>query len=200
MDAELRLSAPVSPHVKMKHMASTQLSLYDTKPLGSQNFETKLTTGCPLERDPPFLGHTQTKKYHFCLANAEFMLNEVNNEHLPEILRERRRFYREIDREQDFWIVPNPAFLDAMPEVAKKVRQPCVAVVTTDKVWNDFIKLRMDRVYKGCVEGSAEECLASSSLIAKDAFAAPDPKTWTAPYSKYAAGWWEAFYFGNEKK
>lgn len=30
--------------------------------------------------------------------------------------------------------MPNPAFLDAMPEVAKKIRQPCAAVVTTDKV------------------------------------------------------------------
>lgn len=45
------------------------------------------------------------------------MLNEPNNEHFPEILRERRRFYRETEKDQDFWIVPNPAFLDAMPEV-----------------------------------------------------------------------------------
>jgi hypothetical protein len=42
------------------------------------------------------------------------------------------------------------------PSVAKKVRQPCVAVVTTSKVWNDFIKLRMDRVYKvgGCTSSN----------------------------------------------
>lgn len=61
----------------------------------------------------------QTKKFYFCLANAEFMLNEPNNEHFPEILRERRRFYRETEKDQDFWIVPNPAFLDAMPEVGE---------------------------------------------------------------------------------
>ena len=94
--------------------------------------------------------------------------------------------------------MPNPSFLDAMPDVAKKIRQPCVAVVTTDKVWNDFVKLRLDRVYKGAIEGNAEECLASKSLIAADAFAAPDPAKWTAPYNKYAPGWWEAFYPGNE--
>ena len=139
-----------------------------------------------------------TKKFYFCIANADFMLNDENNEHFPEVLRERRRFYRETSKEQDFWVVPNPSFLDAMPDVAKKVRQPCVAVVTTDKVWNDFIKLRLDRVYKGAIEGNAEECLASKSLIAADAFAAPDPAKWTAPYNKYAPGWWEAFYPGNE--
>jgi|TARA_B110000977_G_scaffold38255_1_gene51433 hypothetical protein len=126
------------------------------------------------------------------------MLNDENNEHLPEVLRERRRFYREIAREQDFWVVPNPAFLDAMPDVAKKVKQPCVAVVTTDKVWNDFIKLRMDRVYKGALTGDASEVLASKTLIKADHFKPPDPSKWTAPYAKYAPGWWEAFYPGNE--
>ena len=140
----------------------------------------------------------QTKKFYFCVANADFMLNDENNEHFPEVLRERRRFYRETSKEQDFWVVPNPSFLDAMPDVAKKIRQPCVAVVTTDKVWNDFVKLRLDRVYKGAIEGNAEECLASKSLIAADAFVAPDPAKWTAPYNKYAPGWWEAFYPGNE--
>ena len=100
------------------------------------------------------------------MANAEYMLHDENNEHFPEVLRERRRFYRETSKEQDFWIVPNPAFLDAMPDVKKKVRQPCVAVVTTDKVWNDFVKLRLDRVYKGAVEGTGVECLKSNELIA----------------------------------
>ncbi|ABO96158.1 predicted protein, partial [Ostreococcus lucimarinus CCE9901] len=94
----------------------------------------------------------QVKQFYYCVANADFMLNDENNEHFPEILRERRRFFKEKSKPQDFWIVPNPAFLDAMPDVKKKIRQPCVAVVTTDKVWNDFVKLRMDRVYKGGVE------------------------------------------------
>ena len=153
-----------------------------------------LTLSTPLFHVPC----TQTKKFFFCLANADFMLNDPNNEHFPEILRERRRYYREINKDQDFWIVPNPSFLDAMPDVAKKVRQPCVAVVTNDEVWNNFIKLRLDRVYKGCVEGTAEECLAMKTPIAKDAFPPIPASEWTAPYNKYAAGWWEAFYPGNE--
>lgn len=126
------------------------------------------------------------------------MLNDENSEHFPEILRERRRYYRETDKPQDFWIVPNPTFLDAMPEVKKKVRQPCVAVVTTDEVWSTFVKLRMDRVYKGSVEGTGSELLKSNELIAADAFPPVDKAKWTAPYNKYAAGWWEVFYPGAD--
>ena len=140
----------------------------------------------------------ETRKYYFCVANADFMLNDENSEHFPEILRERRRFYRETDKPQDFWIVPNPTFLDAMPEVKKKIRQPCVAVVTTDEVWNTFVKLRMDRVYKGSVEGTGSELLKSNEMIAADAFPPVDKAKWTAPYNKYAAGWWEVFYPGAD--
>ena len=133
----------------------------------------------------------QVKQFYFCVANADFMLNDENNEHFPEILRERRRFYKEKAKPQDFWMVPNPAFLDAMPDVKAKVRQPCVAVVTTDKVWNDFVKLRMDRVYKGGVEGATCDILKSNAPIDPDSFA--KPANWTAPYAKYAAGWWSVF-------
>ena len=129
---------------------------------------------------------TQVKQFYYCVANADFMLNDENNEHFPEILRERRRFFKEKSKPQDFWIVPNPAFLDAMPDVKKKIRQPCVAVVTTDKVWNDFVKLRMDRVYKGGVEGAVCDILKSSAAIDPNAF--PAPTNWTAPYSQVRRG------------
>ena len=46
--------------------------------------------------------------------------------------------------------------------------------------------------------GTGVECLKSNELIPKDAFKAPDPSKWTAPYVKYAPGWWEALYHGNE--
>ncbi|CAL6384942.1 unnamed protein product [Bathycoccus prasinos] len=140
----------------------------------------------------------ESRAYYFCIANADFMLNDENNEHFPEILRERRRFYRETEKLQDFWIVPNPTFLDSMPEIKKKIRQPCVAVMTTDEVWNTFIKLRMDRVYKGSVEGTGAELLKSNELIAADAFPPVDPSKWTAPYNKYSPGWWEVFYPGAD--
>ncbi len=134
---------------------------------------------------------TQTAQFYYCVANADFMLNDENNEHFPEILRERRRFFKEKSKPQDFWIVANPTFLDATPEIKAKIRQPCVAVVTTDKVWNDFVKLRLDRVYKGGVEGAARDILKSSAPVDPSAFEAP--ANWTAPYAKYAAGWWSVF-------
>ena len=86
-----------------------------------------------------------------------------------------------------------------MPDVAKKVRQPCVAVVTTDEVWNDFVKLRLDRVYKGCDRGHRGGVPRDPSRRSpRTRSPAPDPAKWTAPYAKYAPGWWEAFYPGNE--
>ena len=48
---------------------------------------------------------------------------------------------------QDFWIVPEPAWLDArFPAEAKKVGRPCVALVSTNTYWMTFMKLRLDRV------------------------------------------------------
>jgi hypothetical protein len=54
----------------------------------------------------------------------------------------------------------------------------------------------MDRVYKGGVEGAARDILKSSAPIDPAAFKAP--KNWTAPYNKYAAGWWDVFTPGGD--
>lgn len=64
------------------------------------------------------------------------MLNDVQNEPLAEQLRERTRFFAEKDREIDFYLIPEPVWLDKKyPEKAKLIGRPCVALVTTDKVW-----------------------------------------------------------------
>ena len=64
------------------------------------------------------------------------MLHDVQNEAFAEQLRERRRLYTEKKQPLDFWLVSEPAWLDALfPEQAKKVRRPCVALVSTDKIW-----------------------------------------------------------------
>ena len=97
------------------------------------------------------------------------MLNDENNEHFPEVLRERRRFYRETKKDQDFWVVPNPTFLDAMPDVAKKIRQLLRRGGDHRQGVERLHQAPPDRVYKGAIEGNAEECLASKSLIPKDA-------------------------------
>ncbi len=70
------------------------------------------------------------------MANAEFMLHDVQNEAFPEQLRERKRLYGELQRPLDFFLVCDPTWLDAKGGAeAKRVKRPCVALVSTDKMW-----------------------------------------------------------------
>ncbi len=70
------------------------------------------------------------------MASADFFFNDPQNESLAEQLRERVRFFKEQGRDQDFYIVPEPKWLEAKyPEQAKKVKKPAVALVSTDKNW-----------------------------------------------------------------
>lgn len=84
---------------------------------------------------PTFYDPAVASSWHFVLANADFMLNDENNEHLPELLRERRRFFLEHDAPVNFFVVTQPAWLDGMPELAKRVRTPAVAIVSPDETW-----------------------------------------------------------------
>lgn len=76
----------------------------------------------------------QATKWHYVVANADFMLNDTNNEPLPEVLRERRRYLLEMNRPINFFVVQNPAWLDKIPE-GKRVRRPSAAIVCPDPVW-----------------------------------------------------------------
>lgn len=125
------------------------------------------------------------------MANAEFMLHDVQNEAMAEQLRERIRLFSEKSREVDFWLVPEPVWLDKrFPEKAKAVKRPCVALVSTDKTWMTFMKLRLDRVLV-CDLGpvSKEEALAVGGKVPEFG----EYSKWTAPYVPYAKGWWKPF-------
>ena len=64
------------------------------------------------------------------------MLHDVQNESFAEQLRERRRLFNEKGMPLDFWIVSEPAWLDrSFSEQARKVKRPCVALVSTDEIW-----------------------------------------------------------------
>lgn len=132
-----------------------------------------------------------TPDWYACVANADFFFNDVQNEALAEQLRERNRFYQEQGRELDFFFACEPAWLDEkFPAEAKKVRRPAVALVSTDKEWITFMKLRLDRVLK--LELGAMDI----DTATKSTKAVPEFKTspkWTAPYAPYAKGWWEVF-------
>ncbi|KAK8601367.1 hypothetical protein V6N13_058918 [Hibiscus sabdariffa] len=130
----------------------------------------------------------QAQKYHFVVANAKFMLDE--EEHFKELLFERLRYYGEKNKEQDFWLVIEPKFLESFPDITKRLRRPAVALVSTNGPWITFMKLRLDRVLSNSYEAeSLEEALASNPT--KLEFEKPD--NWVAPYPKYEFGWWESF-------
>ena len=74
--------------------------------------------------------------WYAVIANADFMLHDVQNESFAEQLRERRRLFQEQNREIDFFLVPEPAWLDEkFPAEAKRVRRPSLPLVSPDKIW-----------------------------------------------------------------
>ncbi|KAK6920001.1 Ycf54 protein [Dillenia turbinata] len=129
-----------------------------------------------------------SNKYYFVVANAKFMLDE--EEHFKELLNERLRLYGERNKEQDFWLVIEPQFLDKFPKITSRLKRPAVALVSTNGPWITFMKLRLDRVLSESYEADTlEEALASNPANLEF----EKPENWIAPYPKYEFGWWEAF-------
>ncbi|MBD1924268.1 DUF2488 family protein [Microcoleus sp. FACHB-831] len=83
------------------------------------------------------------KTYYYILASQRFLLEE---EPLEEVLKERRRNYHEQEKEIDFWLVKQPAFLEApeMAEIKAKCPQPAAAVISTNSQFITFLKLRVE--------------------------------------------------------
>lgn len=136
--------------------------------------------------DPPT--KDESNKYYFVVANAKFMLDE--EEHFQEQLFERLRLFGERNKEQDFWLVIEPKFLDKFPNITKRLKRPAVALVSTNGTWITFMKLRLDRVLSDSFEAeSLEEALAFNPTNLEF----EKPEKWVAPYPKYEFGWWEPF-------
>lgn len=89
--------------------------------------------------------------YHFIAASERFLCEE---EPLEEVLRERVRNYGEHNRPIDFWLVRQPAFLEApqLAEIAAAVPRPAAAVISTDPSFITFLKLRLEFVARGSFE------------------------------------------------
>jgi hypothetical protein len=86
--------------------------------------------------------------YYYVLASQKFLLEE---EPFAEVLKERTRDYQEKNKEIDFWLVKQPAFLNA-PELAEvKAKAPAqnVAVISTQKSFIVWLKLRLEYVLTG---------------------------------------------------
>ena len=89
--------------------------------------------------------------YHYVLASQKFLLEE---EPFDEVIRERIRNYQEQNKEIDFWLVKQPAFLEApeFSEIKAKCPQPSVAVISTNKQLITWLKLRLEYVLTGSFE------------------------------------------------
>jgi Protein of unknown function (DUF2488) len=86
--------------------------------------------------------------YHYLIASKRFLREE---EDLDEVFAERVRNYQEQGKEIDFWFIDRPAFLDA-PELASvksKVPQPATGIISTNKQFITWFKLRLEFVATG---------------------------------------------------
>ena len=86
--------------------------------------------------------------YFFVAASEKFLTVE---EPLEEILKERIRNYKENNKEIDFWLLKNPSFLQTTKFAALKatIPSPPAAVLSTDKKFITFLKLRLEFVAVG---------------------------------------------------
>ena len=87
-------------------------------------------------------------KYFFVAASEKFLTVE---EPLEEILKERMRNYRENNKEIDFWLLKNPSFLQTVQfsDLISKIPSPPAVVLSTDKKFITFLKLRLEFVGVG---------------------------------------------------
>ncbi|AFY56885.1 Protein of unknown function (DUF2488) [Rivularia sp. PCC 7116] len=94
--------------------------------------------------------------YYYVLASQRFLLEE---EPLEEVLKERTRYYHEQEKEIDFWLVKQPAFLEAaaMSEIKTKCPQPAAAVVSTNSQFITWLKLRLEYVATGEFQAPSPE-------------------------------------------
>ncbi len=108
------------------------------------------------------------QKYYYVLASQKFLLEE---EPFDEVLQERVRNYQEQNKEIDFWLVKQPAFLEApeFTEIKAKCPQPSVAVISTNAQFITWLKLRLEYVIAGEFQAPSEsipEPLASLEKVA----------------------------------
>lgn len=86
--------------------------------------------------------------YYYALASQKFLLEE---EPTDEVLRERTRNYQDQGKEIDFWLVKQPAFLEApeMAAIAAKCPKPAAAIISTNEQFITWLKLRLEYVATG---------------------------------------------------
>jgi hypothetical protein len=101
--------------------------------------------------------------YYFLAASDRFLFTE---EPTDEVITERIRNYQENEKEIDFWVVKDPAFLNlsGLESVKAKVPTPAAAIVSTNKTFITWLKLRLEFVITGEFE-SNDQASAIASLV-----------------------------------
>ena len=86
--------------------------------------------------------------YFFVAASEKYLTVEDTVE---EILKERIRNYKENKKEIDFWLLKNPSFLKTTQfvDLRAKIPNPPAVVISTDKKFITFLKLRLEFVAVG---------------------------------------------------
>lgn len=94
--------------------------------------------------------------YYYALASQKFLFED---EPFEEVIKERIRHYQDQGKERDFWVVKDPAFLDAPSQKAAKDKtpQPCAAIISTKKQFITWLKLRLEYVYLGEFDAPSED-------------------------------------------
>jgi hypothetical protein len=75
----------------------------------------------------------------------------MEEEPIDEVLKERTRNYHEQEKEIDFWLIKQPAFLEIskMADIKKKCPQPAAAIISTNPQFITWLKLRLEYVITG---------------------------------------------------
>ncbi|TRU81798.1 MAG: DUF2488 family protein [Microcystis novacekii Mn_MB_F_20050700_S1] len=93
--------------------------------------------------------------YYYLVASQNFLEEEAIKK---EVLKERIRNYQEKGQEIDFWLIPNPAFLDtpAFADIKEKTPQPAAAIVSLNQQFITWLKLRLEYVITGQFEAPSD--------------------------------------------
>jgi len=83
--------------------------------------------------------------YYSIIASKNFLLYD---EPMEEVLRERVHYYRLNKKEIDFWILPSPSFLKSTKkkEIINNLKGDALAIVSTNKIFIQWLKLRIQNV------------------------------------------------------
>ncbi len=105
--------------------------------------------------------------YYYVLASQRFLIEE---EPIAEVLKERTRHYHEQEKEIDFWLVKQPAFLESqeMAQIKAKCPQPAAAIISTNSQFITWLKLRLEYVITGEFQAPSEtipDALASLTSV-----------------------------------